>query len=102
MTLGSRARAALRADAHHLTALVHVGHHGITEALVSTLDDALRTRELVKVQLTKGAEARPKDVAHSLAARVGAEVVQTIGRTFTLYRENPDLARPPGGRPPWK
>ena len=53
MTLSSKERAALRAEAHHLTALVHVGHHGLTDALRQTLDDALRTHELVKVALSE-------------------------------------------------
>jgi RNA-binding protein len=29
-----------------------------------------------------------------------AEVIQVIGRTFTLYRENPDL--PDADVPPWR
>jgi RNA-binding protein YhbY len=33
---------------------------------------------------------------------MGAEVVQTIGRTVTLFRENPDLKRKKGDAPPWK
>jgi len=53
MTLSSKERAALRAEAHHLTPLVHVGHQGFTDALVQTLDDTLRTHELVKVSLAK-------------------------------------------------
>ena len=33
MTLSSKERAELRAEAHHLSAIVHIGHHGLTEAL---------------------------------------------------------------------
>ena len=95
-------RAGLRAEAHHLDPTVHVGQHGITPALVSSLDDALRTRELVKVKLGKGAEVKPKEAAGELAAATGSEVVQVIGRTATFYRENPDLPRKKGDLPPWK
>jgi RNA-binding protein len=102
MTLSSRERAELRAEAHHLTPLVHVGHQGLTDALFQTLDDALRTRELVKVALAKTTDVSAKDAAHQLAAKIGADVVQTIGRTVTLYRENPDLPRKKGTPPPWK
>jgi RNA-binding protein len=97
-----RERAELRAEAHHLDPTVHVGQHGITPALVSSLDDALRTRELVKVKLGKGAEVKPRDAAGDLAAATGSEVVQVIGRTATFYRENPDLPRKKGDLPPWK
>jgi len=102
MTLSSKERAALRAEAHHLSALVHVGHHGLTDALRQTLDDALRTHELVKVALTRSTDVSAKDAAHQLAEQLGAEVVQTIGRTCTLFRENPELERKKGAPPPWR
>jgi len=102
MTLSSKERAALRAEAHHLSAIVHVGHHGLTDALRQTLDDALRTHELVKVALTKSTDVSAKDAARQLAEELGADVVQTIGRTCTLYRENPDLERKKGAPPPWR
>lgn len=95
-------RAELRAEAHHLDPTVHVGQHGLTPALVSSLDDALRTRELVKVKLGKGAEVKPKEAAGELASATGSEVVQVIGRTATFYRENPELPRKKGDLPPWK
>ena len=41
MPLSSKGRAALRAEAHHLDPIVHVGHHGLTDALRQTLNDAL-------------------------------------------------------------
>jgi len=101
MSLSSKERAALRAEAHHLTASVHVGQHGLTETLRQTLDDALRTHELVKVQFTKNADAGPRDVANELASTLQADVVQVIGRTLTLYRENPEIKHK-DGIPPWR
>jgi RNA-binding protein len=91
VTLTSKQRAELRARAHHLDVIVHVGHHGITDTVRQTLDDALRTRELVKIQFSKNADAMAKDAANELARDMQADVVQTIGRTATLYRENPEL-----------
>jgi RNA-binding protein len=100
--LSGKDRASLRAEAHHLIAAVHVGQHGITPALVQSLDDALRTRELVKVQLGRQVEVKARDAAQELASAVRAEVVQVIGKTVTLYRENPDLPRKKGDLPPWR
>jgi RNA-binding protein len=100
MPLTSKQRADLRAAAHHLSATVHVGHHGLTPALQQSLDDTLRTHELVKIAFTKSADLTVKESARELAHAVGADVVQVIGRTITLYRENPDLDRK--GEPPWR
>jgi RNA-binding protein len=91
VTLTSKARAELRAHAHHLPVTVHVGHQGLTETVRQTIDDALRTRELVKVQFSKNADAKAKDVANDLARDLQADVVQSIGRTATLFRLNPEL-----------
>ena len=91
MALNSKSRAELRAQAHHLAVTVHIGHQGVTDAVRQTLDDALRTKELVKVQFSKNADVKARDAANDLARDAQAEVVQTIGRTATLYRENPEL-----------
>ena len=94
-------RAELRAEAHHLTATVHVGQHGLSPTLITSLDDALRTHELVKVKLGKAADLKPKDTAGQLAAATKSEVIQVIGRTATFYRENPDIKKKKGELPPW-
>ena len=41
-------------------------------------------------------------IAERLAKETGAQVVQVIGRTATLYRENPELERKHGAPPPWR
>ena len=101
MALTSKERAELRGEAHHLSASVHVGQHGLTETLKQALDDALRTTELVKIQFGKNADVDVKDAANALAGAMSADIVQVIGKTATLYRENPDLARKQG-IPPWR
>lgn len=101
MALTSKERAALRGDAHHLNPLVHVGHEGVTPAIRQSLDDALRTKELVKISVNKTADVDLKKDAAGIAAAVQAEVVQVIGRTVTVYRKNPEI-KAKDGIPPWK
>ncbi len=98
--LSSKERAALRGEAHHLSASTHVGQHGLTDTVRQTIDDDLRTHELVKIQFGKNAETDVKAAANSLASALGADIVQVIGRTATLYRENPDLPRK-ADKKPW-
>jgi RNA-binding protein len=97
-----RERAELRAEAHHLNPTVHVGQQGLTPTLISSLDDALRTRELVKVKLTTKDVIKPQDAANALALATNSAVVQVIGRTATLFRENPDIEKKRGDLPPWR
>jgi RNA-binding protein len=100
--LKGRERAELRAEAHHLDPLVHVGQQGLTPSLIGALDDALRARELVKVKLRTQDDVKPKDIANSLALATNSAVVQVIGRTATLFRENPDIEKKQGNPPPWR
>ena len=93
MTLSSKQRAELRAQTHHLSVAVHIGHQGMTDALKKTVEDAFANRELVKVQFSKNADVTPKQAANDLAAFVGADVVQAIGRTATLFRAKPEPAK---------
>ena len=102
MTMRVKDRAELRAEAHHLRATVHVGHHGITGTLLQSLDEALEARELVKVQVERNAPQPVKEVAGELAEQVHAEVIQVIGRKTTLYRHNPRLHRKPDDPPAWR
>jgi RNA-binding protein len=102
MPLSSKERAELRAEAHSLSPAVHVGHQGLTPSLVRSLDDALRTRLLVKVQLNRQVDVKPRDAAQALAEATDAEVVQVIGKTATLFRFNPDLEAKKGDLPPWR
>jgi RNA-binding protein len=73
--------------------VVRVGKSGITEGLLSELDNVLRARGLVKVKLLKnfrdayGVESGNKDeVAEKLAKALGAEVVEVRGYTIVLRR----------------
>jgi len=96
-------RAELRAEAHHLDPTVHVGQQGLTPSVISSLDDALRTRELVKVKLGfKDEQIKPKEVAESLALATNSAIIQVIGRTATLFRENPEIQKRRGDLPPWR
>jgi len=95
-------RAELRAEAHHLQPTVHVGQQGVTPTLIQALDDALRTRELVKIALGRQLDSSPNEAANILAEAAHADVVQVIGRKVTLYRENPELEKPADELPPWR
>jgi RNA-binding protein len=84
-------RAHLKSLAHHLKPVVQVGKDGVTEQTVQALEDALNTRELLKVKVLEAAPMDVREGGAALADRVpGAEVVQTIGRVAVIYRAHPE------------
>lgn len=86
--LTSKQRAALRGLANPLEPILHVGKGGLSDALTKQADDALTARELVKGKVLETAPGTARETAEEIAAAVGAQVVQVIGRTFVLYRRN--------------
>lgn len=95
----SKQRAYLRGLANPLEAIVHVGKGGVSDTLFKQADDALTARELIKGKALETAPESAREAAETIAAAVGAEVVQVIGRVFVLYRRNneePKIVLPKG------
>jgi RNA-binding protein len=90
--LGGRARRALRARAHALRPLVHVGESGLSPGVLRAVDAALADHELVKVRL-HGPEDK-KAQARALADASDAHLCGLVGHTVILYRPHPEAPRP--------
>ncbi|HWB80726.1 MAG TPA: ribosome assembly RNA-binding protein YhbY, partial [Nannocystaceae bacterium] len=82
----TRARAHLRALAHHLEPVVQVGAEGLSESLREAVVVALEQHELIKVRLGQAFEGKRREAARELAEAVAADLVQVIGRVIVLYR----------------
>jgi RNA-binding protein len=90
-TLTPRQRAHLKSLAHPLKPILQIGREGVTDAVARTIEDAFRTRELLKVKVLESAPAGAREVGESLAGGIGGvALVQVIGRTVVLYRRDPD------------
>lgn len=94
MTLTSKDRAQLRAQANKLKAIYSLGKDGVTPEFIAALETAIEARELVKVNILQNCDEDPVEAAHAIAKATRAEVVQVIGGKFTLYRKNPDKHKP--------
>ena len=84
----SKERAALRAKANPLEPIFQIGKEGVSENLISQIDDALDARELLKVRVhLETAPETPREFADRLAAALSAEVIQVIGGVIVIYRK---------------
>ena len=83
----SKQRAYLRGLANTMEPILHAGKGGISDAMIKQADDALAARELIKGKVLETAPGTAREVAEEIAAKVNAEVVQVIGRTFVLFRQ---------------
>lgn len=84
----SKERAALRAKANPLEPIIQIGKEGISDNLITQIDDTLDTRELIKIRVhLETAPDAPRKFADELAQRLEAEVIQVIGGVIVLYRK---------------
>jgi RNA-binding protein len=78
----------LRSKCHELKPVVMLGQKGLTDAVLSELDIALDHHELVKIKLSVDDRDARKQLAEEICQRCQAEVVQSIGKTISVYRTN--------------
>jgi len=83
-------RKALKAKAHKLDPVVHVGAKGLTDEVIAEIDRALRVHELIKVRAGSMDRDARDDAFDSICERTGAEAVQQVGKVFVIYRRRPD------------
>ena len=86
MPLTGKQRQHLRALAHHLEPVVHVGHDGVTPAVLVQVDEALVAHELIKIRVSADAPSSREESADAIATGARAEIAQIIGRIVVLWR----------------
>ena len=88
--LTSAERKALKAKAHKLEPVVHVGAKGLTDEVIAEIDRALRAHQLIKVRAGAMDRDARDDAFDFICERTGAEAVQQVGKVFVIYRRRPD------------
>jgi putative YhbY family RNA-binding protein len=87
--LTARERSHLKARAHALEPVVHIGHGGLTDAVVHEVDRALTAHELIKVRIGGDDRETRATLSDELCERTGASPVQRVGKVLVLWRERP-------------
>lgn len=94
MALTSTQRKYLRGLAHGLEPLAHLGKHGLSEAFLLSLDQALGDHELVKVRFVDHKD-RKAELCREIEDRLDCALAGRIGHVAILYRQarDPDRRR---------
>jgi RNA-binding protein len=87
MGLEPKEKKHLKSLANRLKPEVWIGKAGLTDGIIETAGNSLRTKELVKVKVLPGCEMDKKEVAANLAEKLDAEVIQVLGNITVLYRK---------------
>lgn len=88
--LNSKQRAQLKSIAAGIEPVFQIGKGGINDAQVAQIDDYLRVHEIIKIKCLDNSMYTPREAAEEIAAKIGAEVVISIGSKAVLYKRNPE------------
>jgi RNA-binding protein len=79
----------LKGLGHHLSPVVMIGKEGLSTNLIEATTNELEHHELIKVKIGNNSEVSKYEAAATLPDTTKSELVQLIGKTLLLYKENP-------------
>ena len=90
VVLTARQRSQLKARAHPLEPIVHVGNAGLTDKVATEVERALDAHELIKIKVAGPDRDAREALCDAICARADAAEVQRVGKVLVLWRPKPD------------
>lgn len=84
----SKERAYLKGLAMNIDPVLNIGKNSVTPELITSVEEAISKRELIKIGVLKNCLDDPKEIANTIAQRSKSQVVQVIGKKIILYKRN--------------
>jgi RNA-binding protein len=86
MAVTDKQKRYLKGLAHSLKPVVMVGNSGLTDNVITEINNALDHHELIKVRISGQERAERKTMLEDIAERSNADLVQVIGNIGAFYR----------------
>lgn len=80
----------LRSLAVNEKAIFQIGKDGLSDNLYTSIKEALKSRELVKIAVLKTCELEINEIIIDICAHTSSELVQKIGKTIVIYKQSKD------------
>ncbi len=93
LSLTTRQKQFLKGAAHSLSPLVQIGKDGLSSGVMDLIKKELQHHELIKVKIGNNSGLEKKETSIEIAKKSGGVLVQLIGKTVILYKENPKRAK---------
>lgn len=88
--LSGKQKRYLKGLGHHLSPVILVGKEGMSPKLIEAAILELQHHELIKIKVGNNSNVAKQDATLTLTKATGSELVQLIGKTLLLYKENPE------------
>ncbi len=90
MELNSKQKAYLRSLGQTMKVVVTVGDKGVSKSVIDSTNEVLEVRELIKISISHPDRNYRKEAIVELAVATESVIVNTIGKTALLFKENPE------------
>jgi len=84
----SKQRSYLRTLANTLQPIFQVGKAGIEENFLKQVDDALESRELIKIKVLNNSGLTAREASDIICKAISAEGIQAIGSKCVFYKRS--------------
>lgn len=86
--INPKQRAYLKSLAHSMKPLIQIGKSGLTDGVISQIENSLESHELVKITFLQNAPVEAREATDEILQKTGADFVGLIGSKLTIYRES--------------
>ncbi|NLC41971.1 MAG: ribosome assembly RNA-binding protein YhbY [Erysipelothrix sp.] len=76
----------LKALAHDLKPIIQIGKDGLSDNLLTTIEQALKAHELIKISVLQNNNDITEELILDISSRTRSEFVFKIGRQLIFYR----------------
>lgn len=87
--LTGKQRSHLKGLAAKEETIFQIGKAGINDNLIAQINDALKARELIKINVLDNSMLTAEEAAEEISQKTKSETVQTIGNKVVLFKRNP-------------
>ncbi len=84
----------LRSLANPLKPIIIIGKEGLTENILTSIKDAIRVHELIKISILKTYSGlATKELGNLICSLTNAEYIFSVGRVIVIYKKNKEINR---------
>ena len=88
MMLNGKQKRYLRSLANTIKPVFQIGKDGLNENVYESIKQALKSKELIKINVLKTCELSINEIIIDILANTNSELVQKIGKTIVLYKQS--------------
>ena len=87
--LTSKDRSVLKRIVSSQSSVYQIGKDGLNEANLNGIEEALLSREVIKINVLQNCDLDAKTLANLICENLNCEIVSIIGRKIIIYKLNP-------------